>query len=235
VGVRKRFGHITKTGKPLSKKEYEYAGPFSGGLAVVKDRDGYHFIDRAGSVAARPPLRVGNLWPIVNGYAEYERDGRRGFIDRKGACITEPVYDAVRPFSEGLAAVDSSREDGNFAVHYWGFINTGGKLVIRHQFADVREFSMGLAPVKIDGKWGYIDKSGKVVVKPAFHEAFPFRRSMGRVCVDYTWGFIDMTGAYVILPRFAGMGEFAEGLARAGMNPAPNIITCTWGYIQRIY
>jgi len=171
----------------------------------------------------------------VNGYAEVELDGKRGFIDNTGALIVKPKYDATRRFSEGFAAVDTIKKDGNFDVHYWGFVNEEGTLVIEQQFEDARFFSMGLAPVKINSRWGYIDTSGKIVIKPDFSEAFPFQHSMGRVNVDFLWGFIDMNGAYVILPRFSYLGEFIEGLACASMSVTPNSLVSNWGYIQRLY
>jgi DNA-binding transcriptional regulator/RsmH inhibitor MraZ len=46
----------------------------------------------------------------------------------------------------------------------FGYINRQGEIVIQPQFADAREFSEGLAAVKINGKYGAIDRQGKLVV-----------------------------------------------------------------------
>jgi len=48
----------------------------------------------------------------------------------------------------------------------WGYIDNTGRIVIKPQFDEARDFSEGLARVTIDGKFGYIDKTGKYVWEP---------------------------------------------------------------------
>jgi WG containing repeat len=50
----------------------------------------------------------------------------------------------------------------------FGYINQRGDVVIAPQFTDARDFSEGLAPVKIGGKYGAIDRQGKFVVQPQY-------------------------------------------------------------------
>ncbi|MFC1552336.1 WG repeat-containing protein [Candidatus Latescibacterota bacterium] len=235
VARKKWYSYITMNGKLLSKQKFVYAESFSNGIALVKDQTTFYFIDKKGNIAINPELHFDNIWSYVNGFAEVELKGKKGFIDNTGALIVKPKYDTVRSFSEGFAAVDTIKKDGNFDVHYWGFINDKGKVVIEQQFEDAHFFSMGLAPVRIKEKWGYIDTSGKIVIKPDYNKAFPFSRSMGRVCADFQWGYIDKYGAYVILPRFSYLGDFVEGLARASMGVTPNSLVTHWSYIQRLY
>lgn len=57
-----------------------------------------------------------------------QRDGKWGFIDERNITMITYSFDAVRPFSEGLAGV---RIDDK-----WGFVNLGGELVIPFRFEE---------------------------------------------------------------------------------------------------
>lgn len=65
-----------------------------------------------------------------------------------------PKYRNVRPYSEGLASVQSTSGK-------WGYINEQQKFVIQPKFEDAKEFQGGKAPAKINGKWGFINKRGE--------------------------------------------------------------------------
>jgi len=53
----------------------------------------------------------------------------------------------------------------------WGYTNPKGEIVISPQFQVAKDFSMGLAPVKIEGMWGYINTDGKIVIPAQFYKA----------------------------------------------------------------
>ena len=103
-------------------------------------------------------------------------------------------------------------------VIYWSVLSLilPSYLVVKPQFSEVKNFSQGLAAVKLDDKWGYIDKTGKVVVKPQFSEAYSFSERVAGVTVDSNkWEYIDQTGKQRIRLQFDGSlsGWFSEGLA----------------------
>lgn len=54
------------------------------------------------------------------------KDGKWGFVDSQGTPMIVHTFDEVKPYQEGLAAV---RMGDN-----WGFIDTGGRLVIDFRF-----------------------------------------------------------------------------------------------------
>ena len=93
---------------------------------------------------------------------------RMGYLDKTGALITPPIYDAADNFSEGLAAVGTY--DGD--ILKYGYIDQTGKLVIPMIYDAADAFSNGLARVSKDGEWQYIDKSGEPV-GPASDEISP--------------------------------------------------------------
>lgn len=79
-----------------------------------------------------------------------------GFIDAQGTELTKPIYEEVRGFNEGYAAVKRKR---------WGFIDVKGKEVIPLIYADVKDFYKGYSWV-LDSHtylWGVIDYAGEIV------------------------------------------------------------------------
>src|SRR5262249_36748900 len=87
------------------------------------------------------------------------RDGKYGFIDRKGNFVIAPTFASAGYFSEGLAPVEvegrllvSSGEGGQFTGSErgkWGYIDRTGKLKIPPQFGSANAFSEGLALVTV--------------------------------------------------------------------------------------
>lgn len=120
----------------------------------------------------------------------------------------------------------------------WGFIDVHGNVVIKPQFDSVRNFSEGLASVKIGDYWGYINESGEIVIPPRWRESTidsgylptvdDFRDGLAIVIERVTWavindsnyyfytcGYINTKGEYVIQPKSREQcGYFSEGFAR---------------------
>jgi len=81
----------------------------------------------------------------------------------------------------------------------WGYIDQKGKFVIvlEGKFKEVRDFSEGLAPVKIGEKWGYINPSGSVVIEPKFAYGEPFKHALARVKVGNLLAYLNKEGTLV--------------------------------------
>ncbi|HPF56020.1 MAG TPA: WG repeat-containing protein, partial [Clostridiales bacterium] len=100
----------------------------------------------------------------------------------------EPIYDEVRNFSDGLAAVCINDK--------WGYIDKTGKVVVPIKYGFVGssyslydgdqdgDFSCGLAMVRMNGKYGYIDKTGKEVVPLKYDNEYKFCEGMAAVCLN---------------------------------------------------
>jgi len=149
-------------------------------------------------VASSEPIRPQSLYVI-------ERDDLYGFSDNSGKPVIPPRYDAVKPFSEGLAPV---YENGN-----WGFIDSEGKMKIEPDFPDVDNFSDGFAAIH-KGGWGYIDRTGRIVVQPRYFQAGRFSEEVAPVEGEAGWFFIDKAGSPVHdLSGFEDAKNFSGGLA----------------------
>lgn len=142
-------------------------------------------------------------------------DNKWGFIDGTGAIRIEAVFDDVRPFSEGLAAVAV----GKNPAAKWGFVDTSGTMVISPQFDIAGSFTDGLAAVCIlDAHWGFVDKTGDIVIPMRYWlSSGSFSEGLCAVSVESEGlgGYIDRTGTMVIEPQFTTTGDFSEGLAAA--------------------
>lgn len=72
----------------------------------------------------------------------------------------------VRPLNEGLSAFY------NYQLKKWGYRDANGSIIIPAQFIEAKDFSDGVALVKInvDGtdKWGYINTSGEFIIQPIY-------------------------------------------------------------------
>jgi hypothetical protein len=88
-----------------------------------------------------------------------------------------------------------------FRDNKFGYIDLNGKIVIPAQFDDARDFSEGLATVKIGDKYGCIDSIGKVVIPPRFDFIYEFKHGLAEITLDrLEKGKIDKTGKIVTPP-----------------------------------
>ncbi|NGZ78038.1 WG repeat-containing protein [Saccharibacillus alkalitolerans] len=187
--------YIDKHGEFALRTDYYRANTFSEGLAsVVPEENGEAvFIDPEGNVA----LSGGYLYAgdFREGFAVVFKDGKWGFVDKKGMPLSGFVYDAARGFSEGKAAVMTGNR--------WGFIGRSGQEMIEPRYEEVGRFSEGFAKVRLGGLWGFVDGSGAVKIEPKFEDAKDFSEGLAPVRQPGgLWGYIGAGGGYRIPPRF---------------------------------
>lgn len=87
----------------------------------------------------------------------------------------------------------------------WGFCSPDYKILIKCQWADVGNFSEGLARVKNDeGKWGFINRDGTLVFPCLWEDAGDFSEGLAKVAIknnknNILWGFINLQGKAEII------------------------------------
>ena len=203
-----KYGFIDKDGKEVIKAEFDFAGFFSEGKALVGVREkkngiqNYGFINRRGEYVVKPKFKYG-VSPFSEGLAavgvDIGKNLKVGFIDETGNFVIKPQYDNAEGFSEGLAAV----RIGNAEKGRVGFINKSGDMVINPQFNQVlfQKFSNGFSRVSIKDKknnelWGFIDKKGNFVIDPKFKFATDFENNVALFSIegerDWQYGFIKI-------------------------------------------
>ena len=190
-----KWGYINRSGEVVIKPQFDSAGLFADGLALVR-RPPY-----------KKPLKPGEKTPeLIEGY---------GFIDPTGKVVIEldnPLHINGECFSEGLTKYwtwDSAL--GNV----YGYIDTSGKVQIKARFTVASSFIDGLAAVCIEQKCGFINKSGDFVIEPKYRVTSPFSEGLALAGLEYDKvGFVNKSGEMVIEPQFMNSGpRFNEGLA----------------------
>lgn len=138
----------------------------------------------------------------------YKKDGKVGLINGKGEIMLDANYSHIGNFKEGKAAVTitvrAKNNYHNILNTKLGYINEEGEVVIPLKFQhipdEIKDFSEGMAVIKINNKYGYINSDGKIVIQPKYSRAFPF--SEGYAVVEFNGDYsnralIDKNGKVI--------------------------------------
>lgn len=222
------WGYISRQGKMVIKPRFDWAGPFSEGLAPfaiggetitffgmpLQAKAKYGYVDLSGKIVIRARFDFATVF-LGDAPALVGIGGKAAYIRRTGKPAFPTRFQYAFPFNEGLAAVGM----GELAEQQWGFIDRHGEWVIRPRFERAFPFSEGLAVVaariRRGRRHGIIDKNGKYAVSPRFSDALGFTEGLTAVEADGKWGFVNRTGQFVIAPQFEYVTSFGAGLAAA--------------------
>lgn len=99
---------FAQKGKSKSKTQpkssgYDYKGPYYEGLARVKTKLKWGFIDSTGNVVV--PLKYNEVTNFDGGVAKVRVGTKWGLIDNKGTVLRKPTFDAIGEFVNGVARI----------------------------------------------------------------------------------------------------------------------------------
>jgi hypothetical protein len=114
----------------------------------------------------------------------------------------------------------------------YGFKDINDVVVIAPQYKYVKEFSQGLAAVRLKDKWGFIDTSGKEVIPSVYFEVESFSEGLAvaKREVLERFGYINTKGEEVLPFNFPSVGSFHNGFARSGALVG---LTSKFGFIDK--
>lgn len=123
-----------------------------------------------------------------------------------------------RKKKDRLDLLESSQFNELEPFKVMGYRNLEGRTVIEPRFREAKDFSEGLAAVKVFSKYGYLDQTGTFVIEPQFDRAEEFQNGIARVArrtEDWEWeyGLVDKNGAWILPYTYDKIDEFCEGLA----------------------
>lgn len=165
------------------------------------------------------PFRYDYVDYIHPDYPEFFRSGwnhsRYGYLDSSATFHAINKFRYAEDFHRGFARV----MDDDLK---WRFIDASYNYISDEQFDDSRDFSDGMAAVKIGDSWGFVNTNGEVVIKPQFHEVGDFNDGIApaylRVKRHFLTnrthlraGYINKQGEWVVKPRFRETQEFQHG------------------------
>ncbi|RPI18453.1 MAG: hypothetical protein EHM58_05200 [Ignavibacteriae bacterium] len=217
-----KWGYIDINGNVLIPYQFDGAGYFSEGLAVVRIGGLYGYINTSGQLVI--PAIYREAHSFSEGLAGVSTGYKLGFIDTSGKLIIDTLYYEVSRFKFGLAlAVDN--KDGN-QNEFYNYIDKNGNIITKKRYYyDIHFyflghpytnfFNEGIAKVNYYGFVGYIDTSGKEIIIPQYgYKSDIFSEGLAKVEYNDKIGFIDKTGTMVITPQFGkDTRNFSEGLA----------------------
>ncbi len=166
--------------------------------------------------------QTGALFPIV-------KNGKYGYMDKKGEVVISPRFVAPSVFSQGLACVVTKAEVRAGKLHMeFAYIKQKGEPAFDKTFSRACDFSEDRAAVKIGDKWGFIDRTGELVIKPRFDTAVAFSEGLSRVQKNPNgkWGYVDKAGKLTIGFQYDIAADFREGLAAVEVRGS-------WGFINK--
>lgn len=152
----------------FKEDEIEQLRNIGSGLLRISYKTGNDVvIDRTGNQQFYMPYFMQNY---QNGYAAVLKGSKCGFVNEQGELAVPFLYNKVKSFSEGLAAVCELEYDyaSEALLEHWGFIDENNVLVNKRKYLDCGNFREGLAAVQTEDGWGFIDVKGKFVIEPQY-------------------------------------------------------------------
>lgn len=138
------YGFLDKHFKVAIPPKYIKAEQFSEGFASVLTGTGWILIDKTGKTVSRAPAQCSRLEALSEGLARVQmKNGRWGYMDKRGQMVIPATFQNAEDFSEGLAVA----EEGSGGQARYGFIDKSGNWIIKPRFYKATGFIGGKAKV----------------------------------------------------------------------------------------
>jgi hypothetical protein len=198
-----KWGYIDKTGRVVTKVEWDGAECYGDGMGLIVLNKKFGFVDPNGRLLVKPTWD--SAWHFRNGFGRVKRNGKWGLIDKTGREVIAPVWDEMEDFMEGLVAAKRAGK--------WSYLDKTGRTVLETQWDQTWGFSAGVAVVEQAGKRGAIDHSGHVVIEPQWDRISLWFNKAGLAIVHNRArdGVIDKTGRVIIEPAWDAIQDYQEG------------------------
>ena len=169
---------INKENQNPFGKIFEEASVFNNGIAPVKQKGKWVFINRQGQVISKEYDEISEL--SDDSYV-VKLNGKYGALDNYGQVILEPRFIKLGDFKNGYAYYT----DGNL----YGFSSKNGP-VISAQYEWISDFDAdGLASVRQNGKYGLISASGRLQMEPSYDLVLKTNYPIYLLVADNQYGF----------------------------------------------
>jgi WG containing repeat len=152
--------------------------------------------------------------------------GTYGIIDTSGKIISEPLFEEIPVYGDGMFRV---KKNG-----LYGYINLRGEMIVQPQYDFAVAFSEGKAIVSIESNVSIIDRTGKILAANLGSGSGMYRFFSGLArcrSADGRYGFLDASGNRVIKPEFDVADDFDHGRAVVEMQNFYGLIDTKGDYI----
>ena len=217
-----RFSLINLKGTVLTSFKMNEIRPFHQGLAAVRVKKYWGFINVQGKLII-PPVYF-SVGDFHCGRASVYKDGRCGYIDYSGKLIVEMLYNSCHDFEGDRAVVKVTRlKDGVISLDGEELIKpsirtlysfTEGRGLVRDKryryyfisenanmydgyYQSAKKFEGGLAPVMSNGKWGVINLKGMWASHPKYSSINRLKNGFMLAEIDGFMGIADLEGNFI--------------------------------------
>ncbi len=149
------FGFIDGSGNEVIPFIYDYAKPFSEGLAVICKDGKAGYIDKNNTIIIKPEYET--AYSFSEGLARVKKNGKEGFIDKEGNVAIPFLFEpssSITSFENGYVEVVFQNKSG--------VIDKNGEIIIPFDFTSVfydSEIDIFLVS-QYDSKLQFISKNG---------------------------------------------------------------------------
>ena len=203
-------GYINASGKEVIPLKFQdLPGDFEQGIAPVKQKGRWGFIDKNGKVVILFQYVKADSFSEGLAAVVTADTNKYGYINTKGEIVIPPKYEEAFYFNEGVAAVQ--------ILDKWGYIDKRNQWVIPARYKSASNFEDGMARVSQNDKYGYIDKKGKVVIPFKYEYLGSLSEGLIGAELNGKFGYLDKTGKVVIPFKFGTFNDFQNGVALVNM------------------
>ena len=190
-GLNREWVYFDRTGKIILRVSMEgkdRADAFHDGLLRFKDGFYWGFKNAAGNWAI--PAKYDQVSDFQDGLARVELEGKWQWIDTSGKQVEAPKLERVGKTSEGLTLYrDNDR---------LGYLKADGAPAFPfRRYEEAKDFTCGLARIKVDGRYGFLDTSGNLKIANIYASATDFTNCLAMVLTKEGWAYIDPAGKTV--------------------------------------
>ncbi len=217
------YGYINKGGDFVVEPGFDFASPFSEGLAAVRTDGLWGYIKNDGSFLLEP--KYSSARAFSDGLAAVESFDGWIYINTSGSEVINPTFRiaSAGEFVDGIAPIQTTEG--------WGFINKSGNLVITPKYSEAGRFSQGRAWIRSGNFIGFIDKDEKMIVEPQFAEVRSFSEDMAAVRLNNSWFYLSRKNNLITISQpFYNADSFRDGIARVTLGSGQNT---RYGYIDK--
>jgi hypothetical protein len=191
-----KLGYINTKGEEIIPTKNDFNSPVKDKRILVKVKDKYGYVDTTGAILVPAEFDdISYFTPTDNDVVAVGKDEKYAFY-KIGQGVASRWYAKVKPYSEGLAAVDLGEDN-------WVYINRQGNRIGQVvKYKSATDYSEGVATVGIgDNKLAVLDAAGNKIldtttdykVIDACHKGLiPVQDKTGK------WGFLDKKGQVLV-------------------------------------
>jgi hypothetical protein len=210
INGKTRYGYINTKGQILVPfEEYQAAGAFSDGLAMIKKDSTYYFMNKNGKLLELP-RKYDALSEFKSGFAVGTINDKNGpntyyYINTDLKEAFNITARGAWGFWEDVAVVN---KDGVYEM-----INKKGEMIKRLEGIDFLKFTReGKLAVRENNKWGFVNTKGEMVIKPQYDSCDSYNEGYAKVQSGDKWGIIDKNGNVIIKPMYKNIAPGENGI-----------------------